>query len=160
MTGNAPATDYKCNDYHQNDGAKGATITNATSTVAGYLPAARKVCPTTLADAETKRCVVSSADAETKRCVVSSADAENNRVVSSADAEQQGQNDKPAVQTKGVQTPTKEWLKAGRWVFCPRRALGPLPAPAPRSFFFPTPYVPIFFLPQAHSSWLMPTEGV
>jgi hypothetical protein len=103
-----------------------------------------KRCVVSSADAETRRCVVSSADAETKRCVVSSADAENNRVVSSADAEQQGQNDKPAVQTKGVQTPTKEWLKAGRWVFCPRRALGPLPAPAPRSLFFSYP-VPNFF---------------
>jgi hypothetical protein len=47
---NAPAANYKCSDYHQNDGAKGAAITNATSTVAGYLPAARKKCPTTLAD--------------------------------------------------------------------------------------------------------------
>ena len=43
---------YKCNDYHQNDGAKRrndykcATI----STVAGYLPAMRKICVTTLAD--------------------------------------------------------------------------------------------------------------
>ena len=52
MTGNAPANDHKCNDYHQNDGAKRrndykcATI----STVAGYLPAMRKICPTTLAD--------------------------------------------------------------------------------------------------------------
>ena len=141
MTGNAPATDYKCNDYHQNDGAKGATITNATSTVAGYLPAARKVCPTTLADAETKRCVVSSADAE------------NNRVVSSADAEQQGQNDKPA-------DPDERMAES--------RALGLLPAPSAGSFaractptnlFFSYP-ISTFFLPQVHSSWLMPTEGV
>ena len=47
------------------------------------------------------------------------------------------------------------------------RALGLLPAPSAGSFaractpilFFPYP-ISIFFLPQVHSSWLMPTEGV
>ena len=89
-------------------------------------------------DPDKKRCVVSSADAETKRCVVSSADAENNRVVSSADAEQQGQNDKPA-------DPDERMAES--------RALGLLPAPSAGSFaractpilFFPTPFL-LFFL--------------